>query len=37
MYSEGKRVKGTKKEIHIDDKVIRYTHIEKGSSRICFM
>lgn len=37
MYSEGKRVKGTKKEIHIDDKVIRYTHIEKGSSRVCFM
>ncbi|HHT7068242.1 alpha/beta hydrolase [Bacillus thuringiensis] len=37
MYSEGKRVKGTKKEIHIDDKVTRYTHIEKGSSRICFM
>ncbi|HDR8156920.1 TPA: alpha/beta hydrolase [Bacillus cereus] len=37
MYSEEKRVKGTKKEIHIDDKVIRYTHIEKGSSRICFM
>jgi hypothetical protein len=30
-------VKGTKKEIHIDDKVIRYTHIEKGSSAICFM
>ncbi|MDM5194188.1 alpha/beta hydrolase [Bacillus hominis] len=37
MYSEGKRVKGTKKEIHIDDKVIRYTHIEKGSSAVCFM
>ncbi|MEC3555505.1 alpha/beta hydrolase [Bacillus thuringiensis] len=37
MYSEGKRVKGTKKEIHIDDKVIRYTQIEKGSRRICFM
>lgn len=37
MYSEGKRVKGTKKEIHIDDKVIRYTHIEKGSSVVCFM
>ncbi|WP_208905596.1 alpha/beta hydrolase [Bacillus sp. B25(2016b)] len=37
MYSEEKRVKGTKKEINIDDKVIRYTHIEKGSSRICFM
>ncbi|MBE7103954.1 alpha/beta hydrolase [Bacillus cereus] len=30
-------MKGTKKEIHIDDKVIRYTHIEKGSSAICFM
>jgi len=30
-------VKGTKKEIHIDDKVIRYTHIEKGSSAVCFM
>jgi len=30
-------VKGTKKEIHIDDKVIRYTHIEKGSNTICFM
>lgn len=37
MYSEAKRVKGTKKEIHIDDKVIRYTHIEKGSSAVCFM
>ncbi|MES5893613.1 alpha/beta hydrolase [Bacillus cereus group sp. RP43] len=30
-------MKGTKKEIHIDDKVIRYTHIEKGSKTICFM
>ncbi|KWU62616.1 hypothetical protein AWW70_14440 [Bacillus mycoides] len=30
-------MKGTKKEIHIDDKVIRYTHIEKGSSAVCFM
>ncbi|QWU45699.1 alpha/beta hydrolase [Bacillus sp. NP247] len=30
-------MKGTKKEIHIDDKAIRYTHIEKGSSAICFM
>ncbi len=30
-------VKGTKKEIHINDKVIRYTHIEKGSKTICFM
>ncbi|HDR3450911.1 MULTISPECIES: alpha/beta hydrolase [Bacillus] len=37
MYSEGKMVKGTKKEVHINDKVIYYTHIEKGSSRICFM
>ncbi|WJE56279.1 alpha/beta hydrolase [Bacillus mycoides] len=30
-------MKGTQKEIHIDDKVIRYTHIEKGSNTICFM
>ncbi|EEL33978.1 alpha/beta hydrolase [Bacillus toyonensis] len=30
-------MKGTKKEINIDDKVIRYTHIEKGSSAVCFM
>ncbi|QUG84631.1 alpha/beta hydrolase [Bacillus nitratireducens] len=30
-------MKGTKKEIHIDNKVIRYTHIEKGSNTICFM
>ncbi|MEC5305486.1 MULTISPECIES: alpha/beta hydrolase [Bacillus] len=37
MYSEGKMVKGTKKEVHINDKVIRYTHIEKGSSTVCFM
>ncbi|WP_141535153.1 alpha/beta hydrolase [Bacillus cereus] len=37
MYSEGKTVKGTKKEIHIEDKVIRYTHIEKGSHMVCFM
>ena len=37
MYSEGKRVKGTKKEIHIDDKVISYTHIEKDSNTVCFM
>ncbi|MCC2326894.1 alpha/beta hydrolase [Bacillus wiedmannii] len=37
MYSEGKKVKGTKKEIHINDKVIHYTHIEKGSSMVCFM
>lgn len=37
MYSEGKTVKGTKKEIHIDGKVIPYTYIEKGSNTICFM
>ncbi|PEA87284.1 alpha/beta hydrolase [Bacillus thuringiensis] len=30
-------MKGTKKEVHINDKVIYYTHIEKGSSRVCFM
>jgi len=30
-------VKGTKKEVHINDKVIRYTHIEKGASTVCFM
>ncbi|CGG62234.1 Uncharacterised protein [Streptococcus pneumoniae] len=30
-------VKGTKKEVHINDKVIRYTHIKKGSSTVCFM
>ncbi|PFI15450.1 alpha/beta hydrolase [Bacillus cereus] len=30
-------MKGTKKEIHIEDKVIRYTHIEKGSHMVCFM
>ncbi|MGE1127555.1 alpha/beta hydrolase [Bacillus wiedmannii] len=30
-------MKGTKKEIHINDKVIHYTHIEKGSNRVCFM
>ncbi|GAB6461509.1 alpha/beta hydrolase [Bacillus cereus group sp. MYBK71-2] len=30
-------MKGTKKEIHINDKVIYYTHIEKGSSTVCFM
>ncbi|PEJ67053.1 alpha/beta hydrolase [Bacillus wiedmannii] len=30
-------MKGTKKEIHINDKVIHYTHIEKGSSMVCFM
>ncbi|WP_263704827.1 alpha/beta family hydrolase [Bacillus thuringiensis] len=30
-------MKGTKKEIHIEGKVIPYTHIEKGSNRICFM
>lgn len=37
MYSEGETMKGTKKEIHINDKVIYYTHIEKGSSTVCFM
>ncbi|HEB4952328.1 TPA: alpha/beta hydrolase [Bacillus cereus] len=37
MYSEGKMVKGTKKEVHINDKVIYYTHIEEGSSTVCFM
>ncbi|MDJ1478206.1 alpha/beta hydrolase [Bacillus sp. LS15-K4] len=37
MYSEGKTVKGTKKEIHINDKAIHYTHIEKGYSTVCFM
>ncbi|ENB9402086.1 alpha/beta hydrolase [Bacillus cereus] len=37
MYAEGKTVKGTKKEIHIDSKVIPYTHIEKGSNTVCFM
>ncbi|WP_146632238.1 alpha/beta family hydrolase [Bacillus cereus] len=37
MYSEGKMVKGTKKEVHINDKVIYYTHIEQGSSTVCFM
>ncbi|PFO69813.1 alpha/beta hydrolase [Bacillus cereus] len=30
-------MKGTKKEVHINDKVIRYTLIEKGSSTVCFM
>jgi len=30
-------VKGTKKEVHINDKVIYYTYIEKGSSTVCFM
>ncbi|PHE95510.1 alpha/beta hydrolase [Bacillus wiedmannii] len=30
-------MKGTGKEIYIDGKVIPYTHIEKGSNRICFM
>ncbi|WP_142326176.1 alpha/beta hydrolase [Bacillus cereus] len=37
MYSEGKMVKGTKKEVHINDKVIYYTYIQKGSSTVCFM
>ncbi|HDR7793922.1 TPA: alpha/beta hydrolase [Bacillus luti] len=30
-------MKGTKKEVHIEDKVIRYTHIDKGSGTVCFM
>jgi len=30
-------VKGTKKEILIEGKVIPYTHIEKGSNTVCFM
>lgn len=30
-------VKRTKKEVHINDKVIYYTHIEQGSSTVCFM
>lgn len=30
-------MKGTKKEIHMNDKVIHYTHIKKGSSTVCFM
>jgi len=30
-------VKGTKKEVHINDKVIRYTHIKKGFNTVCFM
>ncbi|KXY58845.1 alpha/beta hydrolase [Bacillus thuringiensis] len=30
-------MKGTKKEVHINDKVIYYTHIEKGASTVCFM
>ncbi|EPC8417914.1 alpha/beta hydrolase [Bacillus wiedmannii] len=30
-------MKGTKKEIHINDKAIHYTHIEKGYSTVCFM
>ncbi|MCI0767761.1 alpha/beta family hydrolase [Bacillus sp. TL12] len=30
-------MKGTKKEIQTNDKVIRYTHIETGSKTICFM
>ncbi|MGH0552094.1 alpha/beta family hydrolase [Bacillus pretiosus] len=30
-------MKGIRKEIHIDGKVIPYTHIEKGSDRVCFM
>ncbi|OJE43597.1 hypothetical protein BAQ49_10855 [Bacillus proteolyticus] len=30
-------MKGTKKEVHINDKVIRYTHIKKGFNTVCFM
>ncbi|MGH0432237.1 alpha/beta hydrolase [Bacillus hominis] len=30
-------MKGTKKEIHIEDKAIRYTHFEKGFHTVCFM
>ncbi|MEI2316888.1 alpha/beta family hydrolase [Bacillus paramobilis] len=30
-------MKGTKKEILIEGKVIPYTHIEKGSNTVCFM
>ncbi|PFF54818.1 alpha/beta hydrolase [Bacillus cereus] len=30
-------MKGTKKEVHINDKVIYYTYIQKGSSTVCFM
>lgn len=30
-------MKGNKKEIQINDKVIRYTHIEMGFKKICFM
>ncbi|PFZ06436.1 alpha/beta hydrolase [Bacillus pseudomycoides] len=30
-------MKGNKKEIQTNDKVIRYTHIETGSKTICFM
>ncbi|HEK9099127.1 alpha/beta hydrolase [Bacillus pfraonensis] len=30
-------MKGTKKEIQANDKVIRYTHIEMGFKTICFM
>ncbi|PEI85162.1 alpha/beta hydrolase [Bacillus pseudomycoides] len=30
-------MKGKKKEIQTNDKVIRYTHIETGSKTICFM
>ncbi|PEJ97646.1 alpha/beta hydrolase [Bacillus wiedmannii] len=30
-------MKGIRKEIHIDGKVIPYTHIEKGSNTVCFM
>ena len=33
----GDHVKGHHKEIHINNKVINYTHIENGSNTICFM
>ncbi len=29
--------KDNKKEIHLEDKTIRYTHIDNGSKTICFM
>lgn len=37
MYLEEKRMKGIKKEIYINDKVIYYIYIEKGFSMVCFM
>ncbi|PDY10262.1 alpha/beta hydrolase, partial [Bacillus pseudomycoides] len=33
--SEGKMMKGKKKEIQTNDKAISYTHIEMGSKTIC--